>query len=55
MIDVATGKRRVLLSGPSSTSASPRVSPDGRFIVCLRETRTTAERPAGFHPGHARH
>ena len=23
---------------PSSTSASPRVSPDGRFIACLRET-----------------
>ncbi len=44
-IDVATGKRRVLLSAPEFNFSSPRVSPDGRFIVCLRETRGTAERP----------
>jgi dipeptidyl aminopeptidase/acylaminoacyl peptidase len=45
MIDVATGKRRVLLSGPEFDFSSPRVSPDGRFIGCLRETHTTSERP----------
>ena len=45
MIDVATGKRRVLLSVPEFDFGSPRVSPDGRFIVCVRETRSTASRP----------
>jgi dipeptidyl aminopeptidase/acylaminoacyl peptidase len=44
-IDVATGKRRVLLSAPEFNFSGPRVSPDGRFVVCLRETRSTAERP----------
>ncbi len=44
-IDVASGKRRVLLSAPECDFASPRVSPDGRFVVCLRETHLTAERP----------
>jgi dipeptidyl aminopeptidase/acylaminoacyl peptidase len=44
-IDVATGKRRVLLSAPEFNFSAPRVSPDGRFVVCLRETRATAERP----------
>jgi dipeptidyl aminopeptidase/acylaminoacyl peptidase len=45
MIDIATGKRRVLLSVPEFDFESPRVSPDGRSIACLRETRTTAEQP----------
>ena len=45
MIDVATGKRRVLLSGPEYNFSGPRVSPDGRFIVCQRERQNTAERP----------
>ena len=45
MIDVATGKRRVLLSAPEYNFSGPRVSPDGRFIVCQRETQTTPERP----------
>ncbi len=44
-IDVATGKRRVLLSAPEFNFSGPRVSPDGRFVVCQRETRGTAERP----------
>ena len=30
---------------PEFDFASPRVSPDGRFIVCLREKHATAERP----------
>ena len=45
MIDVATGKRRVLLSAPEYSFSGPRVSPDGRFIVCPRETQGTPERP----------
>ena len=45
MIEVATGKRRVLLSAPEFDFQSPRVSPDGRFIVCLRERHTTADWP----------
>jgi len=45
MVDVAAGKRRVLLSVPEFDFSGPRVSPDGRYIVCLRETRGTAERP----------
>jgi dipeptidyl aminopeptidase/acylaminoacyl peptidase len=45
MIDVASGKRQVLLSAPEYNFESPRVSPDGRFAVCLRETQNTAENP----------
>jgi dipeptidyl aminopeptidase/acylaminoacyl peptidase len=45
MIDVATGKRRVLLSIPEYNFSGPRVSPDGRLIVCERELQTTAELP----------
>ncbi len=45
LIDVASGKRRVLLSAPDYIFSGPRVSPDGRRIVCQRETQITAERP----------
>ena len=45
MIDVASGKRRVLLSAPEYNFSGPRVSPDGQLIVCHRETQTTPERP----------
>ena len=45
MIDVASGKRRVLLSVPEFDFSGPRVSPDGRFIVCQRERHATAEQP----------
>jgi len=45
MIDVATGKRRVLLSVPEYNFFGPRVSPDGRLIVCQRERENTMERP----------
>jgi len=45
MIDVASGKRRVLLSVPEFDFSSPRVSPDGRSIVCARETHATPDRP----------
>jgi dipeptidyl aminopeptidase/acylaminoacyl peptidase len=46
MIDVASGKRRVLLSAPGYDFDSPRVSPDGRFVACIRERHATASRPA---------
>jgi dipeptidyl aminopeptidase/acylaminoacyl peptidase len=45
MIDLASGKRRVLLSVPEFDFSGPRVSPDGRFIACTRETHGTADRP----------
>jgi dipeptidyl aminopeptidase/acylaminoacyl peptidase len=44
-IDVASGKRQVLLSAPEFSFESPRVSPDGRLAVCLRETQSTADSP----------
>ena len=42
---MATGKRRVLLSEPHSDFGSPRISPDGRFIACLREIHDTPDQP----------
>src|SRR6266568_924534 len=44
-IDVASGKRRVLLSVPEFDFDNPRVSPDGRSIACLRERHATSRRP----------
>ena len=44
-IDTSTGERRTLLSVPGSNFESPHVSPDGRFIVCTRESLPTAENP----------
>jgi len=44
-IDVATGKRRVLLSVPEYSFEGPRVSPDGRLIACQRERQQTAAEP----------
>src|SRR5580704_6250947 len=44
-IDVASGKRRVLLSMPEYDFDAPRVSPDGRYIACLRERHATGSAP----------
>ncbi|HEY7880484.1 MAG TPA: S9 family peptidase, partial [Streptosporangiaceae bacterium] len=44
-IDVASGKRRVLLSVPEFDFDNPRVSPDGQIIACLRERHATGRRP----------
>jgi dipeptidyl aminopeptidase/acylaminoacyl peptidase len=44
-IDVATGKRRTLLSEPGRNFQEPRVSPDGRQIVCTRETLPSKDDP----------
>jgi dipeptidyl aminopeptidase/acylaminoacyl peptidase len=45
VIDVATGKRRVLLDAPEFDFDAPRVSPDGRLVVCVREAHATPQRP----------
>jgi dipeptidyl aminopeptidase/acylaminoacyl peptidase len=47
-IDVATGKRQALLSAPEYNFFNPHVSPDGRLVVCSRETQPTPERPPDF-------
>jgi dipeptidyl aminopeptidase/acylaminoacyl peptidase len=40
------GRRRVLLDDPDHTVGGPlAVSPDGRWVACIRERRTTATRP----------
>ncbi len=44
-VDVATGKRRTLLSRPGHCYQFPRVSPDGRFVVCTDEVLPTADNP----------
>ncbi|MEE6294749.1 S9 family peptidase [Georgenia wangjunii] len=41
-IDVATGTRTTLLSGPELELGTPRISPDGTSVVYRRETRSTA-------------
>jgi dipeptidyl aminopeptidase/acylaminoacyl peptidase len=48
LIDTGSGKRRVLLSVPEFDFGGPRVSPDGRFVACLRERHGTAERPVDY-------
>jgi len=45
-VDVATGKRRTLLSEPGHNFEDPHVSPDGRYIVCTRETLPTRDGPS---------
>jgi dipeptidyl aminopeptidase/acylaminoacyl peptidase len=44
-IDTASGDRRTLASDPAYDFAAPRVSPDGRFVACVRELRSTTEEP----------
>ena len=44
-VDVATGKRRTLLSKPGQCYQFPHVSPDGRFVVCSNETLPTVDNP----------
>jgi dipeptidyl aminopeptidase/acylaminoacyl peptidase len=45
VIDVATGKRKTLLSAPGCDFEYPRVSPDGRMVVCRRATHDSYEAP----------
>jgi dipeptidyl aminopeptidase/acylaminoacyl peptidase len=46
LIDLATGKRTVLLTDPEVDYGSPAFSPDGRSLVCVRETHMTRREPA---------
>jgi dipeptidyl aminopeptidase/acylaminoacyl peptidase len=45
VIDTATGERRVLADSAAHEYASPRVSPDGTRVACLRTTRSTPHDP----------
>ncbi|GAA5002698.1 S9 family peptidase [Actinopolymorpha pittospori] len=44
-IDTASGERRTLASDPAYDFAAPRISPDGRWVVCVRDLRSTTEEP----------
>jgi dipeptidyl aminopeptidase/acylaminoacyl peptidase len=44
-IAVATGERRTLVSEPGADHAGPEVSPDGRTVVCCRETHGDPREP----------
>ncbi len=44
-IDVASGKRRVLLDEPDHEYSRPRFSPDGRRVLVAVERRSSATRP----------
>ena len=46
-IDTATGDRRVLLSAPGFDFEGPRISPDGRLVVCSRAAHNTYDTPGG--------
>jgi dipeptidyl aminopeptidase/acylaminoacyl peptidase len=44
-IDVASGARRVLLSGPGADFEQAEVSPDGRSVACIRSAQHTPDAP----------
>jgi len=44
-LDTATGERRTLADDGSSEFGAPRVSPDGRWVAAVRETRSTPVEP----------
>ncbi len=48
LIDLATGKRTVLLADPELNYASPAFSPDGRSLACVRGTHLTPEKPHDY-------
>jgi dipeptidyl aminopeptidase/acylaminoacyl peptidase len=45
LIEVATGKKRVLLSGQEADFDSPVFAPDGRSLVCVRTDHDTPDGP----------
>ena len=45
LVDLASGKRRVLLANQDLDYGSPAFSPDGRYLACLRETHMTGHEP----------
>jgi dipeptidyl aminopeptidase/acylaminoacyl peptidase len=46
VIDIATGTRRILLSGPGEDFSQPRISPDGQLVAAVRGTHETYDEPA---------
>ena len=47
VIDAATGDRRVLLSAPGLDFDGPRISPDGRLVVCRQTAHDSYDTPGG--------
>jgi dipeptidyl aminopeptidase/acylaminoacyl peptidase len=47
-IDTASGKRRTLLSAASTAFENPRVSADGRYVVCVKETFPAPDDPGDY-------
>jgi dipeptidyl aminopeptidase/acylaminoacyl peptidase len=45
VIDTATGDRRVLIALPGYDFGDPRVSPDGRLVVCRRSAHDSYDAP----------
>jgi dipeptidyl aminopeptidase/acylaminoacyl peptidase len=44
-IDTTTGERRVLGGDPAYEYSEPRISPDGGWVACVRQLRSTTEAP----------
>jgi dipeptidyl aminopeptidase/acylaminoacyl peptidase len=45
VIDTATGQQRTLLAAPGCDFGSPRISPDGRLVACIRAVHDSYEAP----------
>jgi dipeptidyl aminopeptidase/acylaminoacyl peptidase len=45
LIDVASGARRTLLSAPGFDYEHPAISPDGRYVACIRSAHHAPEAP----------
>ncbi len=45
VIDVGTGRRRILLGEPGTDFSSPRISPDGDVVVAVRDEHDTYDQP----------
>lgn len=45
LIDATTGERRTLAAGDDHHFDAPHVSPDGRYVACVRASVTRSDRP----------
>ena len=45
LLDAATGDRRTLVADDEHHFSAPHVSPDGRYVACVRGTVTRSDRP----------
>ena len=48
LIEIASGRRTVLLSDPDLNYDSPAFAPDGRRLVCVRGTHLTSDEPHDY-------